>query len=103
MPVILCPEDYGRWLAHVEPARPSTDLLRPAPATMEVWKLDPMVRDVRNTDSELCEPWADDPPPLLPIVILIKGVGRSLQNDPRPHLATGRITCKRMAVIERGH
>lgn len=77
----------------VEPARPPTDLLRPSLAPMEVWKVDPMVRNVRNTDPELCEPWAHDPPPLLPIVILIKGAGRSLQNDPRPNFVREESTC----------
>jgi hypothetical protein len=41
--------------------------------------------------------------PLLPIVILIKGVGRSLQNDPRHTLLRAEFTSKGMSVIERGH
>lgn len=63
MPVILRPEDYERWLAPVDPARQPTDLLRPSLVSLEAWKVDPKVGNVRNIGPELCEPWADDPAP----------------------------------------
>lgn len=62
MPVILRPEDSERWLAPVDPARPPTDLLRPSLVSLEAWRVDPKVGNVRNTGPELCEPWANEPP-----------------------------------------
>jgi putative SOS response-associated peptidase YedK len=41
MPVILRTEDYERWLAPVDPARPPTDFLRPSLVVLEAWKVDP--------------------------------------------------------------
>jgi hypothetical protein len=68
MPVILRTEDYERWLAPVDPARPPTDLLRPSLVPLEARKLDPKVGNVRNIGPELCEAWQMNPraPPSLP-------------------------------------
>jgi putative SOS response-associated peptidase YedK len=56
MPVILRPDDYGRWLEPGDPARLPTDLLRPYDADdMKAWKVSARVGNVRNNDPECVE------------------------------------------------
>lgn len=51
MPVILKPEDYGRWLDPGDPTRLPLDLLRPFDANaMKAWKVNARVGNVRNND-----------------------------------------------------
>ena len=57
MPVILDPEDYGRWLDVGSPAAVVSDLLRPYPAErMRAWTVSSRVGNVRNNDAELLDP-----------------------------------------------
>ena len=59
MPVILNPEDYGRWLQPGDPHRLPVDLLRPFDADqMTAWKVSPDVGNVRNNNPSLIEPTA---------------------------------------------
>ncbi|UWZ85160.1 SOS response-associated peptidase [Occallatibacter riparius] len=51
MPVILRPEDYGRWLEPGEPSHLPVDLLRPYTSDeMTAWKVNARVGNVRNND-----------------------------------------------------
>ncbi|UWZ85280.1 SOS response-associated peptidase [Occallatibacter riparius] len=51
MPVILRPEDYGRWLEPGESSHLPVDLLRPYNAEeMTAWKVNARVGNVRNND-----------------------------------------------------
>lgn len=57
MPVILKPQDYGRWLEPGDPRRLPVELLRPFDAdAMTAWKVGPDVGNVRNNNSTLIEP-----------------------------------------------
>lgn len=57
MPVILKREDYGRWLASVDPSQLPVDLLRPYPADrMKAWRVSSDVGNLRNNRPELVEP-----------------------------------------------
>lgn len=56
MPVILKPEDYGRWLEPGPPERLPLDLLRPFDAdAMKAWKVNARVGNVRNNDPDCVE------------------------------------------------
>ncbi len=61
MPVILAPEDYGRWL---DPAAPEADaLLRPCPSEwLETLPVSTRVNSPRNDDAELLRPEQIAPP-----------------------------------------
>jgi putative SOS response-associated peptidase YedK len=57
MPVILKPQDYGRWLDPGDPHQLPVDLLRPFDAdVMTAWKVGPDVGNVRNNNPSLIEP-----------------------------------------------
>jgi putative SOS response-associated peptidase YedK len=57
MPVILKPQDYGRWLEPGDPHRLPVDLLRPFDANwMTAWKVGSDVGNVRNNNPALIEP-----------------------------------------------
>jgi putative SOS response-associated peptidase YedK len=57
MPVIIGPQDYGRWLTPGDPLQLPLDLLRPFPAEqMLAWKVDARVGDVKNDDEQLLQP-----------------------------------------------
>ncbi|HLO66035.1 MAG TPA: SOS response-associated peptidase [Holophaga sp.] len=57
MPVILAPEDYGRWLDPTTPARDLQALLRPCPeAWLRIHPVDRRVGNVRHDDPSLVEP-----------------------------------------------
>jgi putative SOS response-associated peptidase YedK len=59
MPVILRPEDYGRWLSAAEDPH---DLLRPYPAEpMTMWAVSTRVNSYKNDDPSLIEPVETDP------------------------------------------
>jgi putative SOS response-associated peptidase YedK len=61
MPIILQPEDYGRWLADAPEA---DDLLRPFPAAlMKMWRVGARVNSVRNDDAALIDEEAEDETP----------------------------------------
>lgn len=54
MPVILRPEDYGRWLSRDPAQRPPLDLLRPFdPLRMEMAPAHPKVGNVRNQEADM--------------------------------------------------
>jgi putative SOS response-associated peptidase YedK len=54
MPLILAPEDYGRWLGD-EPD--PGDLMRPVPAElMRMWPISTRVNKPENDDPSIIEP-----------------------------------------------
>jgi putative SOS response-associated peptidase YedK len=61
MPVILRRQDYGRWLAHADPAQLPVDLLRPYdPDEMLTWKIGSEIGNPANNYKELLTPISDD-------------------------------------------
>ena len=63
MPVIIPPNDYGRWMASTDPAHLPVDLLRPYPADeMKAWKVGKAVGNTRNNDATLVEPLKENAP-----------------------------------------
>lgn len=57
MPVIVPPQDYGRWMAPTDPAHLPVDLLRPYPAEeMKAWKVSRDVGNARNNNPGLIVP-----------------------------------------------
>lgn len=57
MPVIVPPQDFGRWMAPADPAHLPVDLLRPYPAEeMKAWKVSRDVGNTRNNNPGLIVP-----------------------------------------------
>jgi len=56
MPLILEPADWPAWLG--ETPDDAARMLRPATAELRIWKVAPLVNNVRNNDARLIEPVA---------------------------------------------
>jgi putative SOS response-associated peptidase YedK len=57
MPVILHPDDYGRWLDKDEDPR---ELMRPFPSElMTIWPVSTRVNSPKNDDPDLLDPVVD--------------------------------------------
>ena len=63
MPVILSPDDYGKWLGEEElPTRQVEQLLRPFPASaMKAWPVSTRVNSYANDDPTLLDPSKEMP------------------------------------------